>query len=134
MQELLQMIEVKQIPAPAPIEQRWSSSSSSRMSPAATGGGGYTTMDDVHSWVGIIMYLPTDDATQRTDITEAFFNYKKECAGSPWGRYGAQEHWAKIEVPSKSKDCEALDSIQRRQVALPCRDFQRPAPAARPQQ
>mmetsp|Transcript_97535 Transcript_97535/g.278922 ORF Transcript_97535/g.278922 Transcript_97535/m.278922 type:complete len:385 (+) Transcript_97535:150-1304(+) len=114
MQELLQMIEVKQIPAPAPIEQRWSSSSSSRMSPAATGGGGYTTMDDVHSWVGIIMYLPTDDATQRTDITEAFFNYKKECAGSLWGRYGAQEHWAKIEVPSKSKDCEALDSIQRR--------------------
>ena len=55
-------------------------------------------MADVHSWVGIIMYLPTDDATQRTDITEAFFNYKKECAGSLWGRYGAQEHWAKIEV------------------------------------
>lgn len=41
-----------QIPAPSPIEQRWTSGSSASMSPAAG------PPDSVHSWVGVIMYLP----------------------------------------------------------------------------
>lgn len=47
-------------------------------------------LSQIHSWVGIIMYLPTDDATQRKNITSAFFDYKKQCAELLWSRYDAQ--------------------------------------------
>ena len=50
MTKLLVEIEARNIPAPSPIEQRWSAGSRSRMSPAAGAAG------DVFSWVGIIMY------------------------------------------------------------------------------
>jgi hypothetical protein len=72
MGELLGMIEARGLPAPAPIEQRWSASSSSPMSPAYS-----TDLKTVHSWVGIIMYLPTDDEKQRGDISKAFGQYSK---------------------------------------------------------
>ena len=51
MTELLDLIEKENIPAPAPIEQRWTSTSSSRMSIASSPG----NPDTLHSWVGIIM-------------------------------------------------------------------------------
>ena len=103
------MIEVKQIPAPAPIEQRWTSSSSSRMSPAATGGGGYTSMDDVHSWVGIIMYLPTDEPAQRAAITDKFWGqYNRMCRERLWPKYGCHQHWAKIELPETDEELAAM--------------------------
>ena len=51
--ELKERIENENIPAPAPIEQRWTSSSTSYMSPAYS-----QNKDEVFSWVGIIMYLP----------------------------------------------------------------------------
>eukprot|EP00879_Flechtneria_rotunda_P029033 GHRR01031288.1.p1 GENE.GHRR01031288.1~~GHRR01031288.1.p1 ORF type:complete len:573 (+),score=173.49 GHRR01031288.1:1186-2904(+) len=83
MRELLQLIEAADIPAPSPIEQRWTASSSSPMSPAAAGTEGLGAdrsktlpADTVHSWVGIIMYLPTDDAEQRQAITNRY-----ACAG-----------------------------------------------------
>lgn len=66
MRELLQRIEAAAVPAPAPIEQRWTASSSAGMSPAAARG----KADTLHSWVGIIMYLPTEDAAQRQAITD----------------------------------------------------------------
>ncbi|KAF8664663.1 hypothetical protein HU200_054372 [Digitaria exilis] len=104
-EKLLQLIENEDIPAPAPIEQRWTANSKSPMSPASSSG-----EDDVFSWVGIIMYLPTSDARQRKDITEEFFSYRS-LAQSIWDDYSAYEHWAKIEVP---KDKDELAELQAR--------------------
>lgn len=66
MKDLMQQLEEAAVPAPAPIEQRWTASSSAPMSPAAARG----RPDAVHSWVGIIMYLPTEDPAQRQAITD----------------------------------------------------------------
>jgi len=66
MDELLAALARDRVAAPAPIEQRWTASSRSPMSPASAPGAPGT----VHSWVGIIMYLPTEDASQRAAITD----------------------------------------------------------------
>lgn len=105
-EELMQMIEKESIPAPAPIEQRWTAHSKSVMSPAYSPAEG-----DIFSWVGIIMYLPTTDARQRKQITEEFFHYRNLTYARLWDRYSAYEHWAKIEVP---KDKEELEALQLR--------------------
>jgi L-galactono-1,4-lactone dehydrogenase len=78
MKQLLQDIEAADIPAHSPIEQRWTSSSSAPMSPAShtqgTSSSGSSAVqiaaDSVHSWVGIIMYLPTEVAAERKAITD----------------------------------------------------------------
>ncbi|KAK9289581.1 hypothetical protein L1049_007737 [Liquidambar formosana] len=106
MEELKQLIEKQAIPAPAPIEQRWTTRSKSLMSPASS-----KAEDDIFSWVGIIMYLPTMDARQRKDITEEFFHYRRLTQLQLWDKYSAYEHWAKIEVP---KDKEELAALQAR--------------------
>ncbi|KAJ1460758.1 hypothetical protein M885DRAFT_509177 [Pelagophyceae sp. CCMP2097] len=102
MADLLAMIEKHDIPAPAPIEQRWSSSSTSDMSPA------FNNVDKtaLHTWVGIIMYLPTEDPVQRSAITKAFEGYKKLCEHGLWPRYRAVEHWAKIERPADEDEAK----------------------------
>ncbi|XAR68443.1 L-galactonolactone dehydrogenase [Bertholletia excelsa] len=105
-EELLQLIEKEQIPAPAPIEQRWTAQSKSPMSPAFS-----KAEDDIFSWVGIIMYLPTMEARQRKQITEEFFHYRHLTMEQLWDQYSAYEHWAKIEVP---KDKEELAALQAR--------------------
>ncbi|XP_065634918.1 L-galactono-1,4-lactone dehydrogenase, mitochondrial [Quercus suber] len=105
-EDLKQLIEKQDIPAPAPIEQRWTARSKSPMSPASSSG-----EDDIFSWVGIIMYLPTMDARQRKEITEEFFHYRHLTQSRLWDRYSAYEHWAKIEVP---KDKEELAALQAR--------------------
>ena len=51
MLRLLDIIESEGIPAPAPIEQRWTAGSTSLLSPARS-----TAEDALFSWVGIIMY------------------------------------------------------------------------------
>uniref|UniRef100_A0A0E0RDK3 FAD-binding PCMH-type domain-containing protein n=1 Tax=Oryza rufipogon TaxID=4529 RepID=A0A0E0RDK3_ORYRU len=109
-EELLQLIEKEDIPAPAPIEQRWTACSRSPMSPASS-----SQEDDIFSWVGIIMYLPTSDARQRKEITEEFFNYRSKTQTNLWDGYSAYEHWAKIEVP-KDKDelTELLARLRKR--------------------
>ncbi len=66
MHELMQQLEADNTPAPAPIEQRWSAPSSSPMSPVASRG----DPEALHSWVGIIMYLPTDEKHARQAITD----------------------------------------------------------------
>ncbi|NP_001275320.1 L-galactono-1,4-lactone dehydrogenase protein [Solanum tuberosum] len=105
-EELMQLIEKESVPAPTPIEQRWTACSKSRMSPA------YSSVDDdIFSWVGIIMYLPTMDARQRRQITEEFFHYRHMTQAQLWDHYSAFEHWAKIEVP---KDKEELTALQAR--------------------
>ena len=66
MADLMAALEEGGVAAPGPIEQRWSASSSADMSPASSP----DNMDVVHSWVGIIMYLPEDEQEQRAQITQ----------------------------------------------------------------
>ncbi|KAJ4970718.1 hypothetical protein NE237_003817 [Protea cynaroides] len=101
-EKLRQLIETEEIPAPAPIEQRWTARSKSLMSPASS-----TGEDDIFSWVGIIMYLPTTDARQRKEITEEFFSYRHLTQSRLWDEYSAYEHWAKIEVPKDKEEFAA---------------------------
>ncbi|CAN4118498.1 unnamed protein product [Withania somnifera] len=104
-EEVMQLIEKESVPAPAPIEQRWTACSKSRMSPAYS-----SADDDIFSWVGIIMYLPTMDARQRRQITEEFFHYRHMTQAQLWDHYSAFEHWAKIEVPKDEEELEALQA------------------------
>lgn len=127
MGELLQMVRREGIPAPAPIEQRWTAGSASPMSPASRFGGeaasddeasdaaaasaasaGRTPSDAVHSWVGVIMYLPTSDPAQRDAITRAFRGrYAAMVEREMMPKYGAAWHWAKIEPPVGSDGASA---------------------------
>ena len=80
-EELLGMIESRRLPAPSPIEQRWSSRSMSPMSVASekrTGASSSSSSSSsaLFSWIGIIMYLCVDDETGRAAITEAFAKYR----------------------------------------------------------
>lgn len=52
-EELMQIIEKENIPAPAPIEQRWTAHSKSVMSPAYSPAEG-----DIFSWVCILIVWP----------------------------------------------------------------------------
>lgn len=116
MLDLLAIIEAEGIPAPAPIEQRWTAASTAKMSPAHS-----PAKDDLFSWVGIIMYLPTDDPVQRQNIAEAFDHYKRRCEHLLWPRYKAVEHWAKIEIPQD--DDHAWKIRERLASRFPIADF-----------
>eukprot|EP00192_Tetraselmis_astigmatica_P008362 CAMPEP_0117666988 /NCGR_PEP_ID=MMETSP0804-20121206/10695_1 /TAXON_ID=1074897 /ORGANISM="Tetraselmis astigmatica, Strain CCMP880" /LENGTH=606 /DNA_ID=CAMNT_0005474621 /DNA_START=100 /DNA_END=1920 /DNA_ORIENTATION=- len=116
MEQLLKQIETSRIPAPSPIEQRWTSASASPMSPAYS-----QDKNSVFSWVGIIMYLPDDDAQQRAEITSRFHDYTKMAYTYLVPQYGAVEHWAKIEVPN---DVDGREQFQARLKArYPVGDF-----------
>ena len=120
MRRLLGTIASQNLPAPAPLEQRWSASSRSLMSPVgitddanvrADVANGIVDKDTVHCWVGIIMYLPTSDGSRSVDnerrkITEAFTEYA-ELLRPQLDQYCAHEHWAKIEV-RRPQSAEAL--------------------------
>ncbi|AES60484.2 putative oxidoreductase [Medicago truncatula] len=112
-EELKKLIEKEEIPAPAPIEQRWTASTRSPMSPASS-----PSQDDIFSWVGIIMYLPTMDARQRKDITEEFFHYRHLTQAKLWDNYSAYEHWAKIEVPKNKDELIALQARLRKRFPV----------------
>ncbi|KAK4485515.1 hypothetical protein RD792_008157 [Penstemon davidsonii] len=112
-EQLLQLIEKQNLPAPAPIEQRWTASSKSLMSPAYS-----SSSDDIFSWVGIIMYLPTADARQRKEITEEFFHYRQLTQKCLWEQYSAYEHWAKIEVPKDKDELAALQARLRKRFPV----------------
>jgi len=133
MKQLLDVIEKNDIPAPAPIEQRWSSSSSSYMSPAYS-----NAKNDLFSWVGIIMYLPIDNTSDDDDtdneeeneiqksrnlITKTFretyckllndFGYE-----SP---YCITSHWAKLELPKTKEEITKLKNVM--QLKYPMKEF-----------
>jgi L-galactono-1,4-lactone dehydrogenase len=93
MEELMQGIEDQELPAHSPIEQRWSASSSSLMSPA------YGPPNGLHSWVGIISYLPSEDPTQRHKITELFVGKYCDLLRDVGMGVNATSHWAKLERP-----------------------------------
>ena len=107
MEQLLEGIESKNIPAHAPIEQRWSASSSSYMSPA------YGPSDGLHSWVGIINYLPPICGTsatpeqkmlQRQKITALFTGPYCDLMHNVGTEVNATSHWAKLEPPKSLWD------------------------------
>ncbi|CAM6030085.1 unnamed protein product [Sphagnum balticum] len=119
-EQVLKLIKKQNIPAPAPIEQRWTASSKSPLSPASSSS---TSLDALYSWVGIIMYLPTIDDDQRAAITKSFFEYRKATQQQLWDSFSAFEHWAKIEVPA---DTESLSWVQERlRKRFPVELFQR---------
>jgi len=93
MEKLMEGIEEQKIPAHSPIEQRWSLSSSSLMSPA------HGARNGLHSWVGIINYLPTDEEDQRKSITELFTGKYSDLVRSVGRPMGTVSHWAKLEKP-----------------------------------
>jgi len=103
MDELLAMIEATDLPTPAPIEQRWTRRSRARMSPAHSEGD-----HDLHSWVGIIMYLPTADDEQRAAITKRFWEYNALCRERLWPKFGCHQHWAKIELPDDEAELQRM--------------------------
>ena len=72
MEDLLNKLEAAKIPAPSPIEQRWTCGSASHMSPAGAASQEGDSQDHLFSWVGIIMYLPPDNNRQRAAITKRY--------------------------------------------------------------
>lgn len=101
-QKLLSLIEEHNLPAPCPIEQRWTARSSSPMSPAYS-----TKEDEVFTWVGVIMYLPPGQSDeQRRAVTDKFREYAR-LMRPLLEEYGAQVHWAKIEAPSPGGEVKA---------------------------
>lgn len=109
-EDVLNHIESTSVPAPAPIEQRWTSPSSSPLS--AAGEKPTKELAPLYSWVGVIMYLPDADGTEscaesRENITAAFRSYKRACEKF-WPAIHGVEHWAKIEMPSSDEERLAL--------------------------
>ena len=105
MEELLHEIEASGIPAPSPIEQRWTSASMSPLSPASVGIRDVETYDMKHSlfsWVGVIMYLPSEDndptGFRREFITNAFKEQYCGIVRNIGQKYGLMCHWAKLEL------------------------------------
>ena len=72
MEDLLSQLEAAKIPAPSPIEQRWTCGSASHMSPASAAAQEGDSQDHLFSWVGIIMYLPAENERQRAAITKRY--------------------------------------------------------------
>ena len=106
MRRLMELIESTGVPAPSPIEQRWSSGSSSALSIASS-----EDLSALFSWVGIIMYLPSDEPAVRAKITDAFFAYRHACEDALWQEFGAVEHWAKVEA---SHDDARREQLRKR--------------------
>ena len=105
MRDLRKMIAENNIPAHAPIEQRWTSGSSSIMSPS------HGEKDSLHSWVGIIMYLLTQ-VEANEEITARFTEYGEQMRDALGDEYLLKTHWAKIELEKnmvrRSKQVERL--------------------------
>lgn len=121
MEELMEVIRKHDVPAPAPIEQRWTAASSSPMSPSyalsattpESTSKGAPSNTRIFSWVGIIMYLSSTDGAARHAVTEAFKKYAGLVDRKLMHKYGAVEHWAKIELPSED-DAEGLKRMKAR--------------------
>jgi L-galactono-1,4-lactone dehydrogenase len=109
--KLLNLIEKNRIPAPSPIEHRWTARSTSKMSPAYS-----ENPDEIFAWVGIIMYIPRDvkkkilgevgaKASEEAEAKDIQLHIKEQFQKymnliQPLCReYSATAHWAKIEIP-----------------------------------
>ena len=99
--KLMKLIEYHGIPAPAPIEQRWTASSPSYMSPSYSIDKGM-----VYCWVGIIMYLPNFSVITANDaahykIMHMFQQYITKCIRPLLVEYNATPHWGKVVLPKR---------------------------------
>ena len=113
-EELMELIESSDIPAPSPIEQRFSARSSSLMSPAYS-----DDESDAFCWVGIIIYLP--DELQRKDALAIFDAYRNLLMDHLGDRYELKVHWAKVELPKDT--LRASSWRQRIQRKFPLTQF-----------
>ena len=107
------------IPAHAPIEQRWTAGSRSLLSPVSDAAGSSSKGPSLHSWVGIILYLPEDEASSkewRAKVDAAFEKYSRVVERELGPRHGATEHWAKVE-PGRYID-KSGDSVEDRAPLL----------------
>lgn len=111
MEDLLKEIESSGLPAPAPIEQRWTSGSTSPLSPASVGPQGnesYDSKNALFSWVGVIMYLPSEDfdptGYRRQFITDYFKDKYCKLVRRVGEKYDIMCHWAKLEVSDDPND------------------------------
>eukprot|EP01060_Flectonema_neradi_P026563 TRINITY_DN3564_c0_g1_i1.p1 TRINITY_DN3564_c0_g1~~TRINITY_DN3564_c0_g1_i1.p1 ORF type:complete len:514 (+),score=101.61 TRINITY_DN3564_c0_g1_i1:48-1589(+) len=87
--ELLALLKANpSIPAPSPIETRFTSASSALLSPAYS-----SDSTSLFTWVGIIMYIPDGE---RDAVTASFERYK-QLTNPLQQKYKATPHWAKIE-------------------------------------
>eukprot|EP01041_Mallomonas_annulata_P002708 gene2708-5330_t len=91
---LLEDIEKAGLPAPGPIEQRWTASSTSLMSPAYS-----TNPNDIFTWVGIIMYLPPSQSPEQRRRIQHVFDIYRHHLYPIMKEYGAVVHWGKICIP-----------------------------------
>lgn len=111
--DLLEAAENAGMPAPSPIEQRWTARSSSPLSPAYS-----ADPQAKFSWVGIIMYLPSSQSkADRIKITDKFRTYSK-LIQPLCDAYGAKTHWAKIELPTDSRELRAMQDRLHQQYPL----------------
>ncbi|KAI8814528.1 hypothetical protein BJ742DRAFT_266386 [Cladochytrium replicatum] len=115
-EELLDLIDEREIPAHEPIEMRWTASSRSNMSPA--GLHGPWNSSSLFAWVGIIQYLPNDDTQLRERITSSFSKYRDECESRLWKKYGCRQHWAKIEIPRDAQELETRRTLLSQQFPI----------------
>ena len=84
----------------------WSAASRAPMSPAHADDPGA-----LFTWLGIIMYLPPasgPEAAKRAAVRAAFDAYQADWMAAVGNRYGAAEHWAKIEVPRTEAQLVAI--------------------------
>ena len=77
------------------------------MSPAHGEPGG------LHSWVGIIMYLPSEDGKQRDEITEEFKSRYCELLRRIGADISAASHWAKLEIPTTEEQSKTLKDFMK---------------------
>mmetsp|Transcript_17771 Transcript_17771/g.41389 ORF Transcript_17771/g.41389 Transcript_17771/m.41389 type:complete len:574 (+) Transcript_17771:66-1787(+) len=84
------IIEKEGIPAPCPIEQRWTACSSSPMSPAYS-----RNPDDIFSWVGVILYITPEEAAAK--IKRKFKEYACRHADLTF-QYSGCFHWSKLDL------------------------------------
>lgn len=131
MERILRLVKQGKIPAPGPIEQRWSSSSDAVMSTAPQYPRGSLDVKTdtkqkerlLYSWVGIIMYIPVEDEERRGEIARRFAEYKKVVHREVFFRFNAREHWAKIMEP---KNQQSVREIRKHiDARYPIKEFNR---------
>jgi L-galactono-1,4-lactone dehydrogenase len=117
--DTLALIRAAGVPAPCPIEQRWSAASAAPMSPVHS-----ADPSALFTWIGIIMYLPPagspsgPDAAKRAAVRHAFEAYRAAWMAKVGERYGAADHWAKIEVPPTEAQLIALRARLRQRYPV----------------
>ena len=121
MEELLQEIESSGIPAPSPIEQRWTMASKSPLSPASVGIHEVETYHEknaLFSWVGVIMYLPSEDndstGYRRRFITDSFKDQYCKIVRKVGEKYRMMCHWAKLELDDGDGADDIAASVRSR--------------------